>query len=258
MSNHILQHIESGILKLQLNRPEKKNALTHAMYATLAHALNSANSDSSIRAIYLTGTKDIFTAGNDISDFASNPPKGKEASVIQFLTSLAKLTKPLIVAANGPAVGVGTTLMLHSDFVILGTETYLQMPFVSLGLCPEAASSYLLPLHVGYPKTAEWLLLGNRFTAQEAKEARLINEVLPADQYQKRALEIATQISELPTAAVAASRALIKSHHHSAVLNTIDSECEIFYERLNSPEAKEAFSAFFQKRKPDFQQFNEQ
>jgi len=257
MSDHILQHIEIGILKLQLNRPEKKNALTHDMYVTLANALKSANSNRSIRAIYLTGTQDIFTAGNDISDFASNPPKDTSSPVIQFLLSLAELTKPLIVAANGPAVGVGTTLMLHSDFVILGEATYLQMPFVSLGLCPEAASSYLLPLHVGYPKTAEWLLLGNRFSAQEAKEARLINEILPTDQYQARALEIATQISELPANAVAASRALIKSHQQAAVTQTIKDECKVFYERLNSPEAKEAFTAFFQKRKPDFKQFNQ-
>lgn len=256
MSQTIIENIENGILKIQINRPEKKNALTHSMYSALASALTAANTDKKVRVVYLTGTKDIFTSGNDITDFAANPPTNKDSPVIQFLYSLASLEKPFVVAANGPAIGVGTTLMLHSDFVILGTNTQLQMPFASLGLCPEAASSYLLPARVGYPKAAEWLLLGNAFTAKEAKEAHLVNEVCEPEHYQARALEIADKITRLPASAIAATRKLLKMSHQEIVKETIDTESAIFYERLNSPEAKEAFTAFFQKRAPNFEPFN--
>lgn len=226
------------------------------MYATLAEALNLANTEPEVRVVYLTGTKEIFTAGNDLTDFASDPPTGNNSPVIQFLYGLANLQKPLVVAANGPAIGVGTTLMLHSDFVVLGTNTTLQMPFVSLGLCAEAASSYLLPARVGFPKATEWLLMGNAFTAKEAKEANLVNDVCDPKDYQKKALEVAQQITRLPSAAVTATRNLLKKPYHQTILNTINEENVVFSERLHSPEAKEAFKAFFEKRPPDFEQFN--
>lgn len=255
MNDQITQHIEDGILHLVINRPDKRNALTHAMYSTLSNALNDANEERDIRVIYLTGSSTQFTSGNDIGDFASNPPSGPDSPVLQFLRSLAKLEKPLVVAANGPAVGIGTTLMLHSDFVILGENTKLQMPFVSLGLCPEAASSYLLPKRVGYAKTSEWLLLGKRFDAKEALESGLANEVLPEDKFQARALEIANELTALPAASVAATRRLIKQHEEDKILDVIETECKLFLERIHSPEAKEAFMAFFQKRAPNFKQF---
>lgn len=256
MSEHIQVLEEAGILTITINRLDKKNALTHEMYSTLAQCLSDANEAPTTKVVYLTGSQDIFTAGNDLGEFASNPPSGPDSPVLKFLSSLAALEKPLVVAANGPAVGIGTTLMLHSDFVILGEQTRLQMPFVSLGLCPEAASSYLLPRRVGHPKTAEWLLLGKAFTANEALEASLVNEVLPKDQFQAKALDIAKQITKLPTAAVAVTKKLIKQHDEERVINTIEREGKLFVERVHSPEAKEAFTAFFQKRTPNFEQFD--
>lgn len=247
---------ESGILKLILNRPDKKNALTHEMYNTLANAFSEANQDASVKAIYLTGSQDVFTAGNDINDFATQPPSNAASPVIRFLHSLADLEKPLIVAANGPAVGIGSTLLLHSDFVVLGRETTLQMPFVSLGLCPEAASSYLLPLRVGPAKAAEWLLLGKRFTAEDALVQGLVNEVHPATEYQTKALQIAEQITLLPAASIKLSKNLLKRPHQAAIKEVINHECELFFKRMNSPEAKEAFSAFLNKRTADFSQFD--
>ena len=247
---------QNQILTLQFNRPEKKNAITAAMYQTLADALAAAEGDPEIRAIVFAGHPQIFTAGNDLDDFMKNPPQGDNSPVYQFLSQLSRASKPLIAAVSGSAVGIGTTMLLHCDLVYAAETAKFSMPFVQLGLCPEAASSLLLPQLAGYHRAAEKLLLGEAFSAGEALQCGLVNRLLPADQLIDFAHAQAAKIAALPASSVRVTKQLMKQTHATAVAAQMTKESHHFGAMLQAPEAKEAFTAFFQKRKADFSRFS--
>ena len=175
----ILVHTEAGVTTLTFNRPDKKNSITAAMYSTLADALVDAEADASVRCVVFQGNEAVFSAGNDIGDFLNNPPASGDSPVFRFLRGIATFSKPAIAVVCGPAVGVGTTLLFHCDLVYAGDNAAFSMPFVNLGLCPEAASSLLVPQMLGYHRAAEALLLGEPFMAEAALEVGLVNRVLP-------------------------------------------------------------------------------
>jgi enoyl-CoA hydratase/carnithine racemase len=245
----------NGILTIEFNRPEKKNAITAAMYQSLADTLKEAESDSLVRAILLTGKPTIFTAGNDLEDFLQNPPHGKNSPTLQFMWNLSHATKPVIAAVAGNAIGIGTTLLLHCDLVYAADNAKFSLPFTQLGLCPEFASSMLLARIAGHQRAAEKLLLGEAFSAQEAREMGLVNKVLPPEQVVAFAQTQAAKLAMLPAASIRTTKRLMKSDQIAAIEAKMQEEMQCFGEMLAAPEAKEAFSAFLQKRKPDFAKF---
>ncbi|WP_372528715.1 enoyl-CoA hydratase [Piscinibacter sp.] len=246
----------NGVATIEIARPEKKNAITVDMYAAMAAAVRAANADDNVRAVLITGQPGIFTSGNDLEDFMQRPRQGMDSPVFQFMQALAGCEKPVVAAVTGAAIGIGTTMLLHCDLVYVSDEARLAMPFVSLGLVPEFASSLIVPQLVGHVKAAEKLLLGDPFSAEEAVEMHIANAVLPAGEVVNHARRMAERFNTLPPGAVRDSKKLLRRANADKVLQTIAAEGEIFGERLSSPEAREAFSAFFQKRKPDFSQFS--
>lgn len=244
----------SGVLHLALDRPEKKNALTRAMYAALADALADAADDPAVRVAVLSGRGGAFTGGNDLGDFMQDPPTGPESPVFRFLSAAVGFPKPLVAAVEGPAVGIGTTILLHCDLAYAAPGAVLKMPFVDLGLVPEAASSLLLPRLAGPARAAELLLFGEAFSAETAREVGLVNAVVDGDVV-AHALERARALARKPPEAVRQTKALLRRSTADAVGETIAYEGRLFVERLGSPEAQEAFSAFFEKRAPDFSRF---
>jgi enoyl-CoA hydratase/carnithine racemase len=247
---------DGGVLRVTIDRPEKKNALTVAMYDALAQALRQAEGDAGTRVVLIHGAGDAFTAGNDLADFVQHPPTGESSPVFQFLDAISTATKPVVAAVHGPAIGIGTTMLLHCDLVFATRDARLQMPFVTLGLCPEAAASYLLPLAVGPARAAELLLLGDPFSGEEARDWGLVNEVVSEEHLLEVALDKARAIAARPPASVRLTKAFLRRAHGDAVQETIRAEAEAFLERLHSPEAAEAFTAFFEKRAPDFSSFS--
>jgi enoyl-CoA hydratase/carnithine racemase len=243
------------VLAIEIARPEKRNALTQAMYAALADALRAADSDAGVRAVLIHGSRDCFTAGNDLKDFLERPPHAEETPVFRFLTGLPAFAKPLVAAVNGPAVGIGTTMLLHCDFVYAAPAATFQLPFVNLGLVPEAGSSFLLPYIAGYQRAAELLLLGRPFGAEKALAAGFVTEIVPEAELFERARAAALGVAALPPAAVRAAKALMREPYRARVAEAMQAEGKVFRERLASPEAKEAMTAFFEKRKPDFSRF---
>jgi enoyl-CoA hydratase/carnithine racemase len=254
--NHIVTENNDGILRIEINRPDKKNALTSAMYQAMADAIKTAEADAKVRVLLIHGKADLFTAGNDLQDFLDNPPRDDNRPVFQFLYGISQAQKPIVAAVAGAAVGIGTTMLLHCDLVYAAPNTRLQLPFVNLGLVPEAASSLLLPALVGYQRAAELLLLGEPFTAQNAKEIGLVTEVVPEDQLFDTAMAQAKKLAGKPAASLRLTKRLMKQGQMAAVMQQIRLESDHFGERLASPEAKEAFSAFLEKRKPDFSRFD--
>lgn len=256
----ILTSIDDGILTITFNRPDKKNAITSAMYQAMADALRDADQNAAVRAIIITGSSEVFTAGNDLEDFMKNAASlaanGNNAPVFQFMFALHESTKPVIAAVAGNAVGIGTTLLLHCDLVFLADNAKLSMPFTQLGLCPEFASSLLLPQIAGYHRAAEKLMLGAAFTAQEAYDIGIGNQVLPAANLLSHAQQVASKIVALPAASIRTTKRLMKSHQQAAIQQKIAEENQQFAAMLNAPEAREAMIAFLQKRKPDFTQFD--
>ncbi|NIA15742.1 MAG: enoyl-CoA hydratase [Nitrospiraceae bacterium] len=252
---HVLTRTEDGIYRIQLNRPEKKNALTHAMYSTLVAALEEAGADESVRVVLLTGTPGCFSAGNDVMDFMGAPVFDDTSPVIRFLHGIPESRKPIVAAVSGIAIGIGATMLLHCDLVYAASDTRFQMPFVNLGICPEAASSYLLPRIMGYPRAAELLLLGQPFDAETARSVGIVNAVCAPDEVETLALEKARLLAAQPPAAVRAARALLNRATQAIIRETIEVECEMLAECIRSPEAAEAFQAFAQRRKPDFSRF---
>ena len=250
----ILTSKKNGIVTITFNRPDKKNAITVAMYQTIVNALNDAEHDAEVRAILFTGNE-IFTAGNDLDDFLRNPPQNTESPVYQFIQNLSHATKPVIAAVSGLAVGIGTTLLLHCDFVYAADNAKFSMPFTKLGLCPEFASSLLLPQISGYQRAAEKLMLGEAFSAQEACEMGFVNKVLPPADVLAFAQAQAAKLVALPTSSLRATKRLMKGKQIAAIEAKIKEESVLFSEMLLSSEAKEAFTAFFEKRKPDFTKF---
>ena len=254
--NHILTETKDGVARIEIDRPDKKNALTAAMYQTMADAIKAAEADSKVRVVLIHGKADLFTAGNDLQDFLDNPPRDDNRPVFQFLYGISQAQKPIVAAVAGAAVGIGTTMLLHCDLVYAAPNARLQLPFVNLGLVPEAASSLLLPALVGYQRAAELLLLGEPFSAQKAQEIGLVTEVIPEDQLFGFALAQAKKLASRPAASVRLTKRLMKQGQAAAVMQQIKIESGHFGERLASPEAKEAFSAFLEKRKPDFGRFD--
>ena len=251
--SHIRTEADGGVLTLTLARPEKKNALTRAMYAALADALEGAVDDPSIRVVVVRGSDGVFTAGNDLGDFMMDPPTGPDSPVFRFLQAVAGFPKPLIAAVEGPAIGIGTTLLLHCDLAYAAPGTTFKMPFVDLGLVPEAASSLLLPRLAGSMRASELLLFGEAFSAEKAAEVGLVNEV--TEDPAARAAERAGVLARKPPSAVRQTKALLRHDTAGAVGETIAREGALFVERLASPEAQEAFTAFFEKRPADFSRF---
>ena len=250
MSDHVRLQTADRVLTVALDRAEKKNAITGAMYAAISNALNAARDDDAVRAVVLNGADGVFTAGNDLGDFLMDPPTGPDSAVFQFLSAISTFPKPVVAAVEGPAVGIGTTVLLHCDFAYAAPSARFKMPFVDLGLVPEAASSLLVPRLAGHARACELLLLGRAFSAETAREVGLVNAV--TDDPQSAAHETAAALARKPPEAVRLSKALIKGATADAVGETIVAEGRLFIERLASPEAQEAFSAFFEKREPDF------
>jgi enoyl-CoA hydratase/carnithine racemase len=248
----ILVHAEGGVLTLTLNRLERKNSITVAMYAALADAVEQAREDASVRVVLLQGHETVFCAGNDIGDFLDKPPAGQDSPVFRFLRGIATFPKPLLAAACGPAVGIGTTMLLHCDLVYAGDNAALSLPFVNLGLCPEAASSLLLPQMLGYHRAAEALLLGEPFMAEAALEVGLVNRVLPPTEANAYANAQARKLAAKPSASLVETKRLMKKGQQQAVLQQMLDEGETFGRMLTAPAAREAFTAFMEKRRPDF------
>jgi len=245
------------VLTIEIARPEKKNALTQAMYTAMARALEAANVDAGVRSVLITGQPGIFTSGNDIDDFMQRPPAadGGEAPVAHFMRALLDCDKPVVAAVTGAAVGIGTTLLLHCDLVYVSDEARLAMPFVSLGLVPEYASSLVLPALIGHVKAAEKLMLGEPFSGSDAVDCGIANAVLPAGEVVNHARRMAERFNTLAPGAVADTKRLMRAPQRARIREVMATEGTLFGQRLRSPEATEAFQAFFQKRKPDFSQF---
>jgi enoyl-CoA hydratase/carnithine racemase len=255
MNEHIVVSDTGHVLSLRMNRPEKKNALTHAMYRTLAEAIERADSDPEIRAVTLSGTGSAFTSGNDLADFLGAPANDAVNPAIQFLTAIAKLRKPLVAGVSGLAVGIGVTMLLHCDLVYAAEEATFQMPFVNLGLVPEAASSLLLPRLAGHHRAAELLFFGDRFGAATAKEIGLVNAIYPKDSLDDAIAQHAAALAMKPPTSLRLTKELLKTNP-SAEVSARFAEEQVHMERqLRSPEAREAMEAFLQKRTPDFSRF---
>ena len=243
------------IARIEIHRPDKKNAFTGEMYIQLGDALAAAAADREARVVLLHGSRDCFTSGNDVADFLKPRPAGVEAPIWKLFRTLPSMPKPVVAAVAGPAIGIGSTMLLHCDLVYAGESARFQLPFVPLGITPEFGSTFLLPRIAGYQRAAELLLLGQPFTAQKAKEAGIVNEVVPDAEVFERAQKIAGQLAALPPESLRLTKQLLKSLHGGAVQERIAEETKIFTERLSSPEAKEAMNAFLEKRKPDFSRF---
>lgn len=254
MSEHILQHRENGVLTLTFNRVDKKNALLGEMYTALSDALEQAAEDDAIRVAVFQGAVEVFTAGNDLIDFLQNPPdadQGRDVPVFRFLEALRAFPKPLIAAVCGPAVGVGTTMLLHCDLIYAGDNAAFSMPFVNLGVCPEAGSSLLLQNLVGYPRAAEKLMLGEAFYAEEALEMGLVNRILPPHEVNGYAQAQAAKLAAKPASSLRITKALMKQHQPTLPAVMLE-EGRHFSELIRGPAAKEAMSAIMEKRRPDF------
>ena len=251
--------VVNGVASIEIARPEKKNALTVAMYQAMRDALVAAKADPAVRAVLIYGQPGIFTSGNDIDDFMSRPPgQGSESAnspVFQFMHALLDCDKPVVAAVTGAAIGIGTTLLLHCDFVYVSDEARLAMPFVSLGLVPEFASSLVVPQLMGHRRAAEKLLLGEPFTPEQAVDCGIANAVIPAGEVVNHARRVAERFNQLPPGAVREAKLMMHATQRELTLQVIRAEGELFGKRLRSPEAMEAFQAFFQKRKPDFSKF---
>jgi enoyl-CoA hydratase/carnithine racemase len=256
MTMDILVERANGVLTIAFNRPDKKNAITAAMYQTMADALVEAQGDASVRAILFRGSVGIFSAGNDLDDFMKTPPMGESAPVFQFLRAISSAEKPVVVSVAGPAVGIGTTLLLHCDLVYAADTATFSLPFAQLGLCPEAASSLLLQRVAGYQAAAEKLLLGEAFDAREAQRMGFVNRLLPAAEVDAFALGQALKLAALPASSLRVTKSLMKRAGHHELQTQMSDEAVHFGKMLLAPEAREAFKAFFEKRRPDFRQFD--
>ena len=250
--SEILVHTEDGVATITLSRVARKNALTGAMYTALHQALTQADADPAVRVLLIQGHETVFSAGNDIGDFLAAPPETPDAPVFALLRALATLRKPLLAAVCGPAVGIGTTLLLHCDLVYAGDNAAFAVPFVNLGLCPEAASSLLLPQMLGHHRAAEALLMGEPFYAEAALEVGLVNRVLPPTEVNAYAQTQARKLAAKPLASLIETKRLMKQGQQARVLQQMDAEAAAFGPLLKAPAAQEAFAAFVEKRKPDF------
>lgn len=248
----ILTSSDAGVMTITLNRVEKKNAITSAMYTAMADALQSAADDTDIRVIVFQGQETFFCAGNDIGDFLNHPPTAGDSPVYRFLKTISTFPKPLVAAVCGVAVGVGTTLLLHCELVYAGDNAAFSLPFANLGLCPEAASSLLAPQMFGYHRAAEVLLLGEPFKADAALAMGLVNRVVPAAEANAMAQAQARKLATKPMSSLLEIKRLMKKGQAANVAQQMADEGVSFARMLQEPAAKEAFTAFMEKRKSDF------
>jgi enoyl-CoA hydratase/carnithine racemase len=244
--------IDGAIATIAFNRPQKKNAITAAMYQAAADALKEADGHDAVRVIVITGDGNCFTAGNDLEDFLQSPPQGDDSPVTQFMNTLRAMTKPVVAAVPGLAIGIGTTLLMHCDLVYASERAKFAMPFTQLGLCPEFASSVLLPRLAGYQRAAEKLLLGEPFDASEAERMGLVNRVLPAEELMPFVQTQLIKLAALPSESLRVTKQLMKVDLQTPVDAAMLSEMQHFTHMLSGPDAKEAFAAFLEKRKPCF------
>jgi enoyl-CoA hydratase/carnithine racemase len=251
MINH---QLADGILKIELNRPEKKNAFTNAMYRDLTQILSDGDQNPQVKAILISGAGNAFSAGNDIADFMKSPITHEDAPPINLLKALAGLTKPLIAAVDGVAVGIGATLLFHCDLVYAQKDARFIFPFVSLGLVPEGAISILLPRLVGHQRASEILLFGEPISAEDAQQIGFVNKVITEPSALPYAEQRARKLAALSLGSVLRTKSLLKDGElKSAVLNQIDIEGKVFIDRLHGPAAKEALTSFLEKRTPNFE-----
>lgn len=251
-TSEIVTEESGGLLRIQFNRPAKKNALTANMYATVAEVLNAAAKNARVRVVLLHGAGDSFTAGNDLEDFLRNPPKPGESVQERFVTALINFDKPVVAAVHGATVGSGTTMLAHCDFVYAAESTRFQLPFVNLAVVPELGTSFLFPAQLGHIAAAELLLLGMPFDARRAVELGLVTRVVSDDRLLATALETAQILSSKPAGALQASKRLLKRWSREPTELAVRVETQEFAARVRSAEAREAISAFLQKRRPDF------
>jgi enoyl-CoA hydratase/carnithine racemase len=250
LSEHITSATahDGAVAVLRFARPAKRNAITVAMYEALTAALHAAIADEAVRAVVFLGADGVFTAGNDLKDFMANPPTGEDSAVFRLLQALVDCPKPLVAGVDGPAVGIGTTMLLHCDLVVASDRARFQMPFVKLGLVPEGASSVLLPGRVGMQRASEWLLLGEPFSAQEAHAAGLVNAVVAPAEVDARAMAYAAALADRPPEAVRLAKALLRDPQRAQVHEALAREGAVFIERLQAPEAHAAFMTFFARK----------
>ena len=251
MTDELLSRRSGPIVELRFNRPERRHAITGAMYAALAGALAAAERDEEVRVVTLSGSEGVFTAGNDLRDFQQAPPGEAERPVADFLEAISTFPKILVAGVAGPAVGVGTTMLLHCDIVIAAPSALFSLPFVDLGLVPEAGSSLLLPRLIGRQRAARHLILGEPFDAATALDYGVVAELVDEAALEARLRELAERIAAKPPQAVRLTKRLLREDPAS-IRARIAEETALFGERLQSPEAAEAFAAFFEKRPPDF------
>ena len=250
--DEIVTERSEGVVRVQLNRPAKKNALTSRMYITLADTLNQAGKDEGIRVVLWHGAGDSFCAGNDIEDFLKNPPGPGESPQAQLMNALIDFDKPLIAAVQGAAIGGGTTMLLHCDFVYAGESAKFQMPFINLALVPEFGSSSIVPARIGHLRAAELILLGSPYDAKRAAELGLVTQIVPDQDLLSIATATAQKLAAKPAGALQASKRLIKQPFRQQIAAAMKAENEEFSAQVRSADAKEALTAFLEKRKPDF------
>jgi enoyl-CoA hydratase/carnithine racemase len=248
-NEHILTRTEGAVRVVTIARVEKKNAFTSAMYTALTEALVAADGDPAIRVVLLEGAGGSFTAGNDLGDFMANPPAGEDSPVFRFLIQLVDQAKPLVVAVDGPAIGIGTTMLLHADYVVASRDARLQMPFIDLGLSPEGGSSVLLPRIVGQALASEWLMFAEPIDVERARAAGLLNAVVPREELAAFAMARATALAGKPAGSIALAKKLLRDPYRAELKAVIAREGACFVERLASPEAAEAFQAFFTRKR---------
>jgi len=251
MSELIHCEVRDGVQTVEIRRPEKKNALTEAMYRALAEAFERAESEPAVRVIFIRGQPGVFTAGNDIGDFLANPPATEKDPVSLFLRNIIHASKPMVAAVTGAAVGIGTTMLLHCDYVVAGEGAAFSVPFVNLGLCPEAGSSLMLPFAIGYKRAAEMLLFGERIDAAKALDWGLVNQVVPDDRAIETGLARARALAAKPAQALWVTKSLMKRRLAPLAAQAMLEEGHEFHRLLQSPAAREALSAFAEKRAPN-------
>lgn len=248
MSETLLTQDAEGVRTLTFNRPEKKNAFTHAMYEAAVAALERVSMDPAVRVVVLTGAGGTFTAGNDIGDFLEQPPAGEDSAVFRFLRALVNFEKPVVAAVDGAAVGIGTTMLLHCDHVVATERARFVMPFINLGVCPEGASSLLLPRNAGMALASELLMFGDPFDAATAQRAGFVNRVVPEAQLQEVAAERARTLAAKPVEALKVTKRLLREPLRAEVNAVLRREGAEFLKRLHSDEAREAFLSFMNRK----------
>lgn len=255
-TDHIVTELRDRIFTIRLNRADKKNAISGAMYAAMTEALNTAAADPDARVVLFTGTDGCFCSGNDLGDFLNSPADAGGGVIAKFMQAVVDMPKPMVAAVSGPAVGIGTTLLLHCDLIYAGEKTRFQLPFVNIGICPEFGSSVMMPVIMGHPRAAELILLGEPFTAAKAREYGIINDVLPDADVLAHARAQALKLAAQPPNAIRTTKSLLKRWTREQLKEVIGVEINHFAPMLQQPEAREALGAFMEKRKPDFSKFN--